>query len=182
MASYSNSKYSHTSESIQFTYNKKPFKSREKAIEALKAKNLLPGEPAVAFYNDEKNKLKTVLGIGSLHDSNSTFIIEDGDTILKNASIGGGSSSSGKYDDFIEELIENAGSVLLDENFTQHVQTLFDNSETWNETSDDVKTLLPLLDESTIQNSSINTLEKSISALEEKIEEETVVDGGDVDL
>lgn len=170
MASYSSSKHPLTSESLQFTYNKKPFKSRDKALDALKSKNLLPGEPAVAYYIDEKNKLRSVLAIGTLHDSNNTLIIEDSETILKNASISGG--GSGQYDDFIEKLINNASSALLDENLNDNLKVLSENASTWVKTSEDVD---GLLDESKIQNTSINLLEKASH-------EEHEVDGGDVEL
>lgn len=75
-------KMANGSESIQFTFNKKPFPTRDKAIDALCAKNLLPAEPAVAFYYDENKKMKMILAVGTVHNLSTPLFIEDKDTII----------------------------------------------------------------------------------------------------
>lgn len=165
MASYTNRTQPKNvfNESIQFTYNKKPFSSKERAESALKAKNLLPGEPAVAYYYDDNKKLSTLLAIGTLHDSNSTLIIsgDNSSTIISNSSV------SDDIIEFVEALKQNASTMLLDSELTNHLQTLFDNSSTWAANSETIK---ELADESAIQNASINALEN------------IVVEGGEVEL
>lgn len=147
-------------ESIQFTFNKKPFSTRDRAVDALCAKNLLPAEPAVAFYYDDKKKLNMLLAIGSFPNTPSPLFIEDKEAIIENSSIG-------ETLDYVEQVKANAGTVLLDDDFDKYLNILYQNASTWAEATNDVK---DLIEENKIQNASINALEN------------IVIDGSEVEL
>lgn len=63
-------------EAVQFSYNSKPFPSKDKAIEAVQEKNLRPGEPAQAYYLDEEGEIHSFLAIGSYQNNKAPLIIE----------------------------------------------------------------------------------------------------------
>ena len=49
---------------VQFSYNRVPFSSMEEALKALRAKNILPGEPAVAYYKDASYGQSALVAVG----------------------------------------------------------------------------------------------------------------------
>lgn len=71
-------------EAIQFSYNPKPFATREKAIEALTEKNLRPGEPAQVYYYDSNNEIHSFLALGAFSTSKTPLIIEGDTQMIEN--------------------------------------------------------------------------------------------------
>ena len=55
----------------------------EEALKALRAKNILPGEPAVAYYKDASYGQSALVAVGDTHNSNNPYIFgADTSTVL----------------------------------------------------------------------------------------------------